>query len=175
MSTESKTRRRRASASSAAREQLLNTYAARLEPLVEKAKRAYGSRSQSTEAHRASRQYTKLVAEYYARGGSIQQLATRLGVTYAGLRRRIMTANLAMPARPRRRSLTPDELTASVSRVADAKTRGTSRYHAQVYKEWQSGVPLAALARGLGISGAGPLYYGIQRHVSEIARRGSLS
>lgn len=145
-------------------QQLLDAYTKKLEPLVEDAKRAYGARTQNTPRHRASRQYTRLVREYYERGGSLQLLAERLGVTYAGLRRRVTTADATIPVRPRRRSLTPEQLAESVSRVSDARTRSTDRYHAQVAKEWSSGVPLAALARGLGISGAGPLYYALSCH-----------
>lgn len=144
--------------------ELAAQYTKKIEPLLEDAKRAYGARTQATPAHRASRLYTNLLVEYYEKGGSISLLAGNLGVTYAGIRRRITTAKTQVPAAPRRKGLTDEAIAASIERVKAARDKGTARYHAQLAKEREGGVPLAAIAKGLGISNSAPLYYGIQRY-----------
>lgn len=139
-------------------------YIARLEKLLPLAKRAYGSRTNETPAHQASREYTALVTEYYENGGSLVALASELGVSYAGLRRRVMTNSLpVLPPRPRTRM--PQELVdEAVERVRNAKVNGsTEDYHAQLAEEYTNGVSLAKIAKGLGISSSQPLYFGVQR------------
>ena len=144
--------------------ELATQYAKKIQPLLDDAKKAYGARTQATPAHKASRLYTNLLVEYYEKGGSISLLADSLGVTYAGIRRRITTAKTQVPAAPRRKGLTDEAIAASVERVKAARDKGTARYHAQLAKEREGGVPLAAIAKGLGISNSAPLYYGIQRY-----------
>jgi hypothetical protein len=151
--------------------ELAASYAKKIRPLLDDAKRAYGSRTQASPAHRASRLYTGLLVEYYEKGGSIALLADSLGVTYAGIRRRITTAKTQVPAAPRRRGLTDEAIGESVARVRAARDRGTARYHAQLAKERELGVPLAAIAKGLGISNSAPLYYGVQRYYYLAHRR----
>ena len=144
--------------------ELVAQYTKKIKPLVEDAKKAYGSRTQTTPVHRASRLYTSLLVEYYEKGGSISLLAESLGVTYAGMRRRITTAKTQIPAVSRRKGLTEEVIEASLERVKAARDKGTARYHAQLAKERESGIPLAAIAKGLGISNSAPLYYGVQRY-----------
>lgn len=146
---------------------LAEQYTKRLEPLVDDAKRAYGARDQNKSQHRASRAYTELLVEYYEKGGSIQLLAEKLGVTYAGIRRRIVTAENAIPPASKRKGLTEEEVEAAIERVKDAKNKSPEKYHAAIAKEREAGIPLSAIARGLGISNAAPLYYGLQRHYSK--------
>lgn len=144
--------------------ELVAQYAKKIQPIVEDAKKAYGSRTQTTPAHKASKLYTNLLVEYYEKGGSISMLASSLGVTYAGIRRRITTAKTQIPAAPRRKGLTEEAIEASLERVKAARNRGPVKYHAQLAKERESGIPLAAIAKGLGISNSAPLYYGVQRY-----------
>lgn len=143
---------------------LVEQYTKKLEPLVDYAKRAYGSRDQDKLEHRASRKYTELLVEYYEKGGSIQMLAERLGVTYAGIRRRIVTSTNAIPPATRRKGLTEDMVNDAIERVRAAKQKSPEKYHAAIAKEREAGIPLSAIARGLGISNAAPLYYGLQQH-----------
>jgi transposase-like protein len=150
---------------------LADTYAKKLEPLVEDAKRAYGSRDQNKTPHKASRRYTELLVEYYEKGGSIQMIADRLGVTYAGIRRRIITANNAVPPAVRRKGLTEEVINAHIDRIRDAKERGTERYYAAIAQARENGVSMSAIARGLGISNASPLYYGLQQHYTRRASK----
>lgn len=138
-------------------------YAAQLQKLLPLAKRAYGSRTTVSPAHEASREYTRLVTEYYENGGSLVSLASDIGVSYAGLRRRVMTASLpALP--PRARTRMPQELVdEAVERVRAAKEQGPEEYHDALAEEYANGVSLAKLAKGLGISSSQPLYFGVQR------------
>lgn len=145
---------------------LVDQYSKKLEPLVDYAKQAYGARGQDKIQHKASRKYTELLVEYYEKGGSLQMLAERLGVTYAGIRRRIVTAENNIPPVARRKGLTEDAINAAIERVRAAKQKSPEKYHAALAKEREAGIPLSAIARGLGISNAAPLYYGLQRHYS---------
>ena len=144
--------------------ELVAQYTKKIQPIVEDAKKAYGARTQSTPAHRASRLYTNLLVEYYEKGGSISLLAESLGVTYAGIRRRITTAKTQIPAVARRKGLTEEAIEASLERIKSARNKGPAKYHAQLAKERENGIPLSAIAKGLGISNPAPLYYGVQRY-----------
>ena len=138
-------------------------YTEKLERLLPLAKRAFGSRTHNTPAHHASREYTRLLVEYYEAGGSLVSMARELGVTYAGLRRRVMTASLpTLPTRSRSRA-TPEETEAAIERVLAAKAVGVEEYHTALAEEYTNGVSLAKIARGLGISSSQPLYFGVQR------------
>ena len=146
--------------------ELVHEYAETIRPLLPLAKRAYGSRTQNTPAHEASREYTQLLKEYAEKGGSLLKLASELGVAYSGMRRRIFTADMTLPSNSStKRKLTQEEIDEAVQRVVVAKIIGTREYHAQLSHEYyQTGVSLGVLAKGLGITNAGPLYYGINRH-----------
>ena len=150
---------------------LVEQYAKKLEPLVESAKRAYGSRNQAKAEHKASRKYTELLVEYYNKGGSIQMLAQRLDVTYAGIRRRIVTSQSVIPPMARSKGLTEEAVTSAVERVRAAKAKTTEKYHAAIAREREAGIPLSAIAKGLGISNAAPLYYALQRHYSRVGQQ----
>lgn len=152
-------------------EELTLEYADKIQPLLPLARKAYGSRTQATPAHEASRRYTELLVEYNDKGGSLLDLATVLGVAYSGIRRRIFTSktpNLEVD-KPKRKT-TPEELEAALERVREAKARGTRAYHEQLAVEYHgNGISLGALARGLGIANAAPLYYGVNRHLQRIS------
>jgi transposase-like protein len=142
---------------------LVSEYAPRLEELLPLAKRAYGSRTNNTPEHAASREYTRLLVEYTENGGSLVAMAKELGVTYAGLRRRVTTDALpSLPARTRSR-LTEEETELAIKRINDAKLRGPEAYHDQLAKEYANGASLAKIAKGLGLSSSQPLYFGVQR------------
>ena len=142
---------------------LVREYSGKLEKLLPLAKRAYGSRSNTSPAHDASRQYTNLLKEYYGKGGSLVAMASELGVAYAGLRRRVVTSDLpSLPPRKRSR-MTPEETDQAINRIKSAKSKSTEDYHDQLAKEYDNGISLAKVASGLGLSSSQPLYYGVQR------------
>jgi AraC-like DNA-binding protein len=142
---------------------LVREYSGKLEKLLPLAKKAYGSRSNTSPAHDASRQYTNLLKEYYGKGGSLVAMASELGVAYAGLRRRVVTSDLpSLPPRKRSR-MTPEETDQAVNRIKSAKAKSTEDYHDQLAKEYDNGISLAKVASGLGLSSSQPLYYGVQR------------
>ena len=140
-----------------------------IEPILPLAKKAYGSREQTTPAHDASREYTRLLTEFHTKGGSLPQLAKELDVAYAGVRRRVVMQDVSVSTvKPRTRAKT-EELSEAVIRVKTAKGLSVDEYHDQLAKEYESGVSLAALARSLGLSSAAPLYYGVQRSLQRRA------
>lgn len=145
------------------KEQLLSEYADQIRPLLPLAKKAFGARTHVTPAHQASQEYTRLLVEYHDKGGSLLALAKELEVAYAGLRRRIVTANASAPSYRGHSAATPEETAAAVERVRLAKASGTTSYHDQLLKEYEAGVSLGKIASGLGLSGANPLYYGVHR------------
>lgn len=142
---------------------LLKEYVAKIKPHVELAKKAYGSRDTVSPQHDASREYTRLLKEFYKKKGSLLDMAEALGVTYAGLRRRVTTADLpASSKRPRKRF--PDEVyVEAVAEIKAAKATSTEEYHKALHKHYQAGLSLAKIADKMGLSSANPLYYGVSR------------
>lgn len=141
-------------------------YAEKMRPLIPLAQKAYGAKSQNTPAHQASKEYTRLLVEFVEKKGSLIHLSQTLEVSYSGLRRRVFTSSVpAMSNKNARARLAPEIAEAAVERVREARQSGTERYHEQLAIEYyQNGVSLSVIAKGLGISNAGPLYYGVQRH-----------
>lgn len=146
---------------------LVEEYKNKIEPILAQAKKANGSRKKTTPEHEASRQYTELLVEFHSKGGSLPRLAKELGVAYSGIRRRVVMNDVSVDTiKPTARLLMNEEdLTAAAQRVKNAKERGMNAYHDQLAEEYRAGVPLAVLARYLGLSGAAPLYYAIQRSI----------
>lgn len=142
-------------------DELLERYKAKIEPLLPLAKRAYGSRGNVTPEHRASREYTRLLTEYYAKGGSLVAMADALGVVYAGLRRRVRTADLPVREARSRSRMSQPEVDAAVERIKAAREESLEAYHEQIAEEYDNGVSLAKVAIALGLSGSGPLYYAV--------------
>lgn len=147
--------------------QLVEEYKSRIEPILPAAKRANGSRKKVTPEHDASRQYTELLIEFHDKGGSLPQLASALGVAYSGIRRRVVMNSVSVEQiKPKTRvSYTSQDIDDAVQRVQQAKTEGMLEYHDQLAVEFKNGIPLAVLAKRLGLSGAAPLYYGVQRSI----------
>lgn len=145
--------------------ELIEEYAAKIEPILPMAKKAYGSRSQTTPAHEASREYTRLLKEFHARGGSLPKLAERLNVAYAGVRRRVVMSDVVVSSiRPKSR-VKDQDIKSAANRVRAAKQHNRESYHDQLAEEYRSGISLANLAAELGLSSAAPLYYGVQRSI----------
>jgi hypothetical protein len=144
---------------------LVEQYAKKIKPLLPLAKRAYGSRAQVTPAHEASREYTRLLAEFYENGGSLVALSEKLDVAYSGMRRRVFTAKLPPSTMKKGRvKYSEAEISAAAKRVTKARdSGGAEAYHSALAAEYSKGVSLAALAEELGLSSAAPLYYGVQR------------
>ncbi len=141
--------------------ELLEKYKAKIIPLLPLAKRAYGSRGNITPEHKASREYTRLLCEYYAKGGSLVSMADELGVVYAGLRRRVRTADLPIRDARSRSRLGQPEVDAAVERIKEAREESIQAYYEQIADEYDKGISLAKVALALGISGSGPLYYAV--------------
>lgn len=147
------------------KDEILNEYADLMEPLLPLAKRAYGSRATQSPQHDASREYTRLLVEFYSKGGSLLQLAQRLGVTYAGVRRRILTAEI--PAQPKGRSskATESMILRRAEILKELQASGdTEKYHEAIYTMYEvEKISLAKIAKAMGLSSANPLYYAVAK------------
>lgn len=145
---------------------LVTEYATKIKPILPLAKRAFGSRAQTTPAHIASSEYTRLLVEFASKDGSLLDLANELGVAYSGLRRRVVTASLVPKSAGRKRASVsvPESIEEAIEKIRQARNESSEAYHEQLSIAYNGGVSLAAIARGLGISNTYPLYYGIQRH-----------
>lgn len=144
---------------------LVNEYAEQLRHLIPLASKAYGSRSQHTPEHNASRVYTRLLCDFSERGGSLLELSKRLGVAYSGLRRRVVTASIpARPAKYRRTMVSSQSIESVIEEIKIAKKSGPEEYHRALHSAYHSGFSLSKIAKGLGLSNTYPLYYGVQRH-----------
>ena len=147
-------------------ETITREYAEKMRPLVPLAQKAFGAKNQNTPAHQASKEYTRLLVEFVNNSGSLMSLSKELEVSYSGLRRRVFASTIpTISSKGTRKKLSDVEIEAAIERVLHARAGSTAEYHAQLATEfYENGVPLAVIAKGLGISNAGPLYYGIQRH-----------
>ena len=145
--------------------QLIEEYTSKIQPILDDAKKANGSRKKSTPQHEASRRYTELLLEFRERGGSLPKLADALGVAYSGVRRRVvMNDTTVEDIRPKTKiSYTSEEIDNAVERIKQAKATNLVEYHDQLRKEYEAGFHLSTLAKRMGLSGAAPLYYGVQR------------
>lgn len=152
-------------------EEMVKEYAERMRPLLPLAQKAYGAKNQTTPAHQASKEYTRLLVEFVSKKGSLIHLSKELGVSYAGIRRRVSTADLpAMSNKGTRKKIDPSVAEAAVARVAEARAKGVAAYHAQLaFEYYENDISLSVIAKGLGISNAGPLYYGVQRFMKRDA------
>ena len=146
-----------------ATDKLLSDYKKKIEPILPLAKKAYGSRLHSTPAHDASRKYTALLKEYYAKGGSLVAMANALDVAYAGVRRRVVTADLEVLPSRKASSMTEAQTEKGIERIKKAKEKSTEAYHAALEAEYAKGISLGKVAKALGLSSSQPLYYGVQR------------
>ena len=142
---------------------LLKKYVPLILPILPEAKKAFGSRDTISPQHDASREYTRLLCEYYEQGGSLLDMAKALDVAYAGLNRRVSTCDIpASSKRPRKRF--PQEVyDAAVAEILAAKAVGTKEYHEALAEHYAAGLSLAKIATGMGLSSANPLYYGVSR------------
>jgi transposase len=144
--------------------QLVAEYAPALIELLPLARQAYGSRSTVSPQHDASREYTRLLVEYYERGGSLISIAKAVGVTYAGVRRRVTTVGVAPATKRIRSKATPEQVLESVERIKIAKEQSVEDYHEALRHEYEdNGVSLTKIAKALGLSSSNPLYYGVAR------------
>lgn len=146
-------------------QELVEEYAAKIEPILPMAQKAYGRRDLNTPAHEASRQYTELLKEFQNKGGSLPKLAEKIGVAYAGVRRRVAMSEIKVSDYKPKIRLKNQNIEAAAARVRMAKLRGTDEYHDQLRSEYMSGISLARLGKELGLSSGAPLYYGVQRSI----------
>ena len=149
---------------------LVKQYRKKILPVLPLAQKAYGSRDQDTPAHEASREYTRLLTEFYELGGSLPQLASALGVAYPGVRRRVVMRDVSVSTVKPADKAKPSSVVSAAKRVTKAKAKGTDAYHDQLLKEFKAGVSMSALAREMGVSSAAPLYYGVQRSMQRHAQ-----
>lgn len=142
---------------------LVEEYAEKIRPILSLAKQAYGRRSQDSPAHKASRQYTQLLKEFYNKGGSLPLLAKNLGVAYAGVRRRVVMSDISVSGFKPKVRLKEQDIVGAALRVSQAREKDGDLYHDQLAEEYKAGISLSNLAKELGLSSAAPLYYGVQR------------
>lgn len=144
-------------------EEMTKEYADKLAALLPLARTAYGSRNTKSPQHDASREYTRILLEFYSKGGSLLKMASLLKVTYAGLRRRIITDQVAPYSKVHSKA-TPEQITNAVAKIKSAKAIGVDEYHEAIRSEYEDNkVSLAKIAKGLGLSSANPLYYAVAR------------
>lgn len=143
---------------------LVEKYAPLLKELLPLARKAYGSRSTKSPQHDASREYTRLLVEYYEQGGSLIAISQAVGVTYAGVRRRVTTVGIVPTGKRVRSRATDDQIADAVQRIKSAKDKSVEEYHEALRHEYEdNGISLTKIAKGLGLSSANPLYYGVAR------------
>lgn len=142
----------------------LERYAAQIEPLLPLAKKAFGSRDTVSPQHDASRAYTKLLVEFYNGGeGSLLDMAKRLGVQYAGVRRRVVNADVKPSSHRKRMKFDQDVYDAAVKQIREAQQDSVYAYHLMLFNQWQAGLSMAKIAKDMGLSSANPLYYGVNK------------
>jgi hypothetical protein len=151
------------------KDKLTQEYAAYIAPHLELAKKAYGSRATKSPQHDASREYTRLLVEFYSKGGSLLQLAKELNVTYAGIRRRVLTAEIPAKSKGTNSKSTEAEISDAAYRIkfargfADIEGDSTG-YHEIVLHIYETEkVSLNKIAKVLGMSSANPLYYAVSK------------
>ena len=140
-------------------------YVSRLRELLPLARKAYGSRNVSSPQHDASREYTRLLVEFYRDGGSLVKLAEALGVTYAGLRRRVITSELSASTKRNYSKASPEQTVEAFNRIMRVKEFGTvEAYHEALRHEYEdNGISLNKIAKLMGLSSSNPLYYGVAK------------
>lgn len=141
----------------------IDAYAARIRPLLPLATQAYGRRDTISPAHDASREYTKILCEYVAEGGSLPKLADSLGVAYAGLRRRVTNAQLPPVPRVERKRYSDEEYTHVTEELTRLRASGTDQYHDRLLELQENGYSFTRITRELGLKSGYPLYYGADR------------
>jgi hypothetical protein len=151
--------------------ELVEEYASKITPILPQAKQAYGARNQNSPAHDASREYTRLLTEFYNKGGSLPLLARKLNVAYAGVRRRVVMNDISVSAFKPKVRIKNQDIKAAAQRVRTAKDRDGDLYHDQLADEYQAGISLSNLAKELGLSSAAPLYYGVQRSLQRNSKK----
>ena len=146
-------------------DELVAEYAPKLIELLPLARKAYGSRNTISPQHDASREYTRLLVEYYNKGGSLIAIADAVGVTYAGVRRRVTTVSLEPSTKRNRSKATPEEVAEAAKRIMAIKdTASVDDYHEALRHEYEdNGISLTKIAKAMGLSSANPLYYGVAR------------
>lgn len=144
-------------------DELVEKYAALIEPLLPLAQKAYGPRDQDTPQHAASRAYTQYLCEFYNAGGSLLDLGKKLHVNYAGMRRRITTASLAPRKERPDASYSLLEYADAADAIIAAKSGGTDAYHRTIKHYYDLGFSMKKLADAMGLSSANPLYFGVNQ------------
>lgn len=143
--------------------ELLDEYYSKIAPLRQYAEKAYGSRATESVVHDISHAYTALLVEYADKGGSVPKMAEALDVTYAALRRRIMTASIKPLPRAGRTKATHDQYVAASIFVRNERLKGTEAYHDAIKKVYEDGIGLNKFAAYMGLKAAYPLYYGLNK------------
>lgn len=139
---------------------LLKEYAQKIEPYLEDAKKAYGSRDTISPQHDASREYTRLLCQFYEKGGSLLDMGKALDVTYAGMRRRVTTCGLKPSSKRPRKKFPQEVYDDAVASILEAKESSTLEYHQAIFDVYEAGLALSLIASQMGLSSANPLYYG---------------
>ena len=141
----------------------IEAYAVRIRPLLDDAKKAYGSRDTVSPQHDASREYTKILVEYCDEDGSLPKLADTLGVSYAGMRRRVNNATLPPVPKVKRVQYSDAEYVTIIEEIRDCQVVGTDCYHDKLLSVKEAGYSFSRIARDMQLSSTYTLYYGSDR------------
>lgn len=135
-------------------------------PLLEDAKKAYGSQAPDSPARIASETVNAYLLEYVTGHGKIPELVPHLNgeISLSGLRRRVRIARAAEQSAlegqeqvvgrvPRPRGTKdPQKVSEAVERIKTAREQGGRAYGDAVRKAYDDGISLGAIAEELGIS-----------------------
>ena len=137
-----------------------------IRPLLDQAKRAYGSQAPDSPARQASELVNAHLLNYVEAGGQIPELARHLEgeISLSGLRRRVRIARgtdtsslegqeqvVGRVSRPRGKK-DPELIKAAVAEIQEARQLGGRVYGDAVRKAYDEGLSLSAIAEEIGIS-----------------------
>lgn len=143
---------------------ILEYYRLQILPLLPLAKKAFGTRTRVTPAHRASAEYTRLLCEFRSLDGSLLDLSDVLEVNYSGMLKRVLMHDTFIDENKPDLFAPNADLPNAASRIKEARSSGgTEMYHAQILEEYRAGFSIQNLAKALGVTSASILYYGAQR------------
>jgi hypothetical protein len=140
-------------------ESLAKQYAAKIEPHIELAKRAYGSAKPGSPQRVASDEYNRLLLEYVNKGGNMKRLSEQMHVPYATLARRIRVARSSTPPTGNdpfsRRTWGSRDAVAvhdAASAIIRARYVSPEAYRDAITAAHKSGVSLYAIASAMEMS-----------------------
>lgn len=139
-------------------------FAEKIQPLLDSAKRAFGSQPAGSKSRVDSDEVNRLLLEYVDAGHPVPALANELepDISLSGLRRRIRLAK-ARRSNPNptplgnshsgpRKTVDMNVLDSVIPEIEEAREHGNPEYGTAIAKAYAAGVPLQAIADKLGLS-----------------------